>query len=93
LLMSIAGCYSSTLYAAAQARNLKIERLKIVVTGHISDTTPKRFEALTLEVVKGTCGNEKEFPKLLEIAEKGCIAVNTVKTGMKFQVIKHPDTI
>ena len=86
LLMSVAGCFSSTLYAAAQARNLKIEGLKIAVTGHISDSTPKRFEALTLNVVEGNCGNNKEFSKLLEIAEKGCIAVNTIKNGMKFQV-------
>jgi uncharacterized OsmC-like protein len=86
LLMSVAGCFSSTLYAAAQARNLKIEGLKIVVAGHISDSAPKRFEELTLEIVEGNCGNDKEFPKLLEIAERGCIAVNTIKNGMKFRV-------
>lgn len=86
LLMSVAGCFSSTLYAAAKARNLKIEGLKIIVTGHISKSAPKRFETLTLEVTEGTCGNEKEFSKLLKIAEKGCIAVNTVKNGMNFQV-------
>lgn len=90
LLMSVAGCFSSTLYTAAQARDLKIERLKMVVTGHISDSTPKRFEALTLEIVEGTCGNDKEFSKLLEVAEKGCIAVNTMKNSMNFQVTESP---
>lgn len=86
LLMSVAGCFSSTLYAAAQARNLKIEGLKIEVTGEISESIPKRFETLTLEVTEGTCGDEKAFSKLLKIAEQGCIAVNTVKNGLNFQV-------
>lgn len=86
LLMSVAGCFSSTLYAAAQARDLKIEGLRMLVTGEISEGTPKRFEALTLEVIEGTCGDENEFTKLLKIAENGCIAVNTIKSGMHFQV-------
>jgi uncharacterized OsmC-like protein len=89
LLMSVAGCFSSTLYAAAQARVMKIEGLKICVTGYISDDQPKRFEALNLEVVAGSCGDQREFSKLLKIAERGCIAVNTVKNGMKFQVTDH----
>lgn len=86
LLMSVAGCFSSTLYAAAQARDLKIEGLRMVVTGEISESTPKRFETLTLEVTEGACGDEKKFSKLLKIAENGCIAVNTIKIGMRFQV-------
>lgn len=86
LLMSVAGCFSSTLYAAAQARDLKIEGLEITVKAEISDSLPKRFESINLEVTSGTCGDESEFSKLLEIAEKGCIAVNTVKNGMNFKV-------
>ena len=86
LLMSIAGCFSSTLYAAAQARDLKIEGLEMKVIGQLSDDLPKRFKSLTLKVLKGTCGDEAEFSKLLKIAEKGCIAVNTIKSGLQFQV-------
>ncbi len=86
LLMSIAGCFSSTLYAAAQVRDLEIEGLEITVKGGISESQPKRFESIELEITNGTCGDEAEFPKLLEIAEKGCIAVNTIKAGMKFSV-------
>ena len=88
LLMSVAGCFASTLYAAAQSRDLQIEGLKIIVKGQISDSSPKRFETLTLEVADGTCGDEKEFPKLLRIAEQGCIAVNTIKQGMNFKVVE-----
>ena len=86
LLMSVAGCFSSTLYAAAHARNLKIEGLEITVKAEISDSLPKHFESLNLEVKNGTCGDEGEFSKLLEIAEKGCIAVNTIKNGLNFKV-------
>ncbi len=86
LLMSVAGCFSSTLYAAAHARNLKIEGLEITVKAEISDSLPKHFESLNLEVKNGMCGDEGEFSKLLEIAEKGCIAVNTIKNGLNFKV-------
>ena len=84
LLMSVAGCFASTMYAAAQARNLKVEKLEITVKGQITESIPKRFESLTLEVTDGTCGDDKEFTKLLAIAEKGCISVNTVKNGLNF---------
>ena len=86
LLMSVAGCFSSTLYAAAQARDLKIEGLEMEVVGQLSEDLPKRFISLTLNVTGGSCGNEAEFSKLLKIAEKGCIAVNTIKSGLQFKV-------
>lgn len=85
LLMSIAGCFSSTLYAAAQARNLQIENLEMDVIGVLSENAPKRFESIKLEITAGSCGDKKEFTKLLKVAEKGCIAVNTIKSGMGFQ--------
>ena len=44
------------------------------------------FESINLEVKNGTCGDKGEFSKLLEIAEKGCIAVNTIKNGLNFKV-------
>ena len=92
LLMSIAGCFSSTLYAAAQARNLQIEVLEMDVIGVLSENAPKRFEAIKLKVTSGTCGNTKEFSKLLKVAEKGCIAVNTIKMGMGGEVDQSETT-
>lgn len=86
LLMSIAGCFSSTLYAAAQARNLKIEDLEMNVIGVLSEDAPKRFISIKLNVTGGSCGDGEQFPKLLKVAEKGCIAVNTIKQGMGFEV-------
>ena len=86
LLMSVAGCFASTLYAAAKARGLRIEGLEIIVKGQLSEGPPKRFESLTLEVTGGSCGDPTMFSKLLKIAEKGCIAVNTVKNGLNFEI-------
>ena len=89
LLMSVAGCFASTLYAAGDGRGLKIEDLQIEVHGVLSDDIPKRFEKLVFEVVKVNCDDLKVFEKLLKVAEKGCIAVNTIKAGMEVEILNN----
>lgn len=84
LLMGIAGCYASTLYGAAIARNMTISDLGIDVVAEISEDAPARFTSIALNITSGSCSQPEEFEKLLAIAEKGCIAVNTIKNGMKF---------
>ena len=84
LLMGIAGCFASTLYGAAIARDMTISNLGIEVEAEISPESPVRFTSIILHIIAGSCSEPDQFEKLLAIAEKGCIAVNTVKNGMNF---------
>lgn len=84
LLTGIAGCFCSTLFAAAQAREVKIEGLNVQVTASVSDDLPKRFTDVQLDVTYENCSDPGAFGKLLKMAEQGCISVNTVKNSMTF---------
>lgn len=85
LLTGIAGCFCSTLFAAAQSREISIDGLRVEVTAQLSDELPKRFTHIDLRLEYEKCSHPEEFDKLLAIAEKGCISVNTVKNGMVFR--------
>lgn len=82
LLTGIGGCFSSNLFAAAQSRDLEIKGLEIDITAILSTDFPKRFSKVELCVSYDYCSNESMFNKLMIIAEKACIAVNTVKNGL-----------
>ncbi|NAS30764.1 OsmC family peroxiredoxin [Flavobacteriaceae bacterium R38] len=84
MLTGIGGCFASTLFAAAQSREIEINGLKIEVNGSIGEELPKRFTDVTLDVSYETCSHPEEFEKLLTIAEQGCISVNTMKNGIAF---------
>lgn len=86
LLAGIGGCFCSTLFAAAQSRDITIEGLNLVVNASLSDDLPKRFTNIELEVSYKECSHPEEFQKLLQIAEKGCISVNTMIQGIGFKV-------
>jgi len=89
LLTGIAGCFCSTLFAAAQARQILIENLKVVLEANLSQDLPKRFDAVQLHVSYGSCNQPDEFGPLLKIAEKGCLSINTIKKGMDFRIVDH----
>jgi len=86
LLLGIGGCFCSTLFAAAQSRDIQMEGLQVEVHGTLSEELPKRFTHVALLVSWQKCNQPSEFVKLLKIAEKGCISVNTIKTGLSFEV-------
>ena len=86
LLLGIGGCFCSTLFAAAQAREVDIQGLEVNVFGTLSESLPKRFTDVELVTSYTSCSQEDEFPKLLQIAENGCISVNTIKHSMNFKV-------
>lgn len=86
LLLGIAGCFCSTLFAAAQNREISIKGLSIELEAILSTEAPKRFTDVRLEVKKEFCSSPDEFQKLLKIAEKGCISVNTIKQGVVVNV-------
>ena len=87
LLTGIAGCFCSTLFAAAQAREVTIEGLNVQVIATVSDDMPKRFTDVQLEVSYQNCSDPASFDKLLKMSEQGCISVNTVKHAMSFSAV------
>ena len=89
LLTGIGGCYSSNLFEAAQSRNIKIEGLALDITAIVSEDIPKRFSKIDIVISYQSCSNEQVFDKLMTIAEKACIAVNTLKNGLIFNMNKQ----
>lgn len=87
LLTGVGGCFASTLFGAAQARGWTISGLELLLSAQLSESAPKRFASIQLEVVAGTCSEPGEFAKLVRIAEKGCISINTVKQGLAVDVV------
>ena len=86
LLLGIGGCFCSTFFASAQSRDITVEGLKVIVNATLTDDLPKRFSAVSLSASYTSCSHPGEFKKLLNIAEKGCISVNTAKNGLQFDV-------
>ena len=86
LLAGVGGCFASTLFGAAQARDLTITGLELNLSARLSETVPKRFESIRLDIVGGTCSDPGAFEKLIRIAEKGCISINTIKQGLSLSV-------
>jgi len=83
-LASIGGCFMSTLLAAIKARAADVSAVQAEVTGSLADD-PVRF--LAVEVcVWAKCSDQDLFEKLVEIAKKGCIMVNTLRGKLEFTV-------
>jgi putative redox protein len=83
-LSSIGGCFMSTLLAAIRARDTAIDDIHTEVTGTIDDT-PARFVAVELVVTSGSTDAET-LERLLEIADRGCIMMNTLRGTLQLTV-------
>ena len=75
-LASIGGCFMSTLLAAIRARNAAVSDVRAEVIGTIAET-PTRFSSVELHVEAQ--GNSEEIERLVAIADKGCIMMNTLR--------------
>lgn len=89
LLTGIGGCFCSNLFAAAQARNIEIIGLGLDITATVSESAPKRFSKVDIAVTYQSCSDAQMFDKLMNIAQKACIAINTVKNGLLVNVHKE----
>lgn len=76
-LASIGGCFMSNLLAAVKARGAEVSGLSVEVVGTLADA-PLRFVSVKLSV-GGTYTDRKLMEKLIEIADKGCIMMNTLR--------------
>lgn len=86
LLTGVGGCFCSTFYAVVKSRNVEVTGLKVIVTATMSEDLPQRFEDISIECSYENCSHPKEFDKLLSIAEKGCLSINTIKQGVTLKV-------
>jgi putative redox protein len=83
-LASIGGCFTSTLLAAIKTREADVSGVKVEVTGTLLES-PTRFSAVEV-CVFATCPDRELFERLVEIAEKGCIIVNTLRGKLDLTV-------
>ncbi len=85
LLIGIGGCFCSTLLAAAQSRNIRIDELTVEVTANLSAEAPLRFTDIQITVDYLQNADYQHIKKLIAIDEKGCTVINTIKTGVNFK--------
>ena len=83
-LASVGGCFMSTLLAAIKAREATVDGLQVEVTGTI-ESAPSRFTGLDL-AVKASCEDRELMQKLVEIASRSCIMVNTLQGKLDLHV-------
>jgi putative redox protein len=84
LLMSLGGCFLSTLLAAVRTRAADVSDLRVSVIGTVGGV-PERFESMTLRV-SGKYGDEDLMRKLIALSERGCLVTNTLKDAVAISV-------
>ncbi len=83
-LAAVGGCFMSNLLAAIHARKAQVSGVQTEVIATLADA-PTRFTAVEL-CVSAECADRELLEKLVEIAERGCIMVNTLKGKIDLQV-------
>jgi putative redox protein len=77
LLIGLGGCFSSHLLAAIRAREAAVTGVRVAVNGTL-DGSPERFTAFEL-TVDATCEDPDLLRKLVEIAERSCQVIGTLR--------------
>jgi len=80
LLISLGGCFLSTLLAAVRARDADVSNVRVSVTGTIGGV-PERFESMALRV-SAAYEDDDLMRKLVAMAERGCLVTNTLKDAV-----------
>jgi putative redox protein len=84
LLMGLGGCFMSNLLAAALARDISLKNACAEIEGDLADAPP-RYSAIRMHV-SADCDPATELDKLVQIAERGCIVANTLRTAVDLTV-------
>jgi len=84
LLVSLGGCFLSSLLAAVRAREADVSNVRVSVTGTIGGV-PERFESMAVRV-RAQYSDEDLMRKLIAIAERGCLVTNTLKDAVVLSV-------
>jgi putative redox protein len=82
-LASIGGCFMSNLLAAIKARESDVSNVQTEVIGTITDS-PARFSAVELHIAAK--GGIEEIERLVEVAERGCIMMNTLRGKLEVSI-------
>ena len=83
-LAAVGGCFMSNLLAAIKARDAKISGVSTDVIATLAES-PARFSAIELRV-SADYEDRDLLEKLVEIAERGCIMVNTLRGKIDLRV-------
>lgn len=79
-LAAIGGCFMSNLLAAIKARGAQVSDVQTEVIG-TPEGTPPRFSSVELSV--SAAGEDGPLlQKLVEIADRGCIMLNTLRSTL-----------
>ena len=84
LLMGLGGCFMSNLLAAAKARDIELKNAKAEIAGDLADAPP-RYTAVHMKV-SAQCDPAEELPKLVVIAQRGCISANTLGKAVELTI-------
>jgi putative redox protein len=82
-LASIGGCFMSNLLAAISARKADVSEVRAEVIGTIADS-PGRFSAVELHLTAK--GRSDEIERLVEVADRGCIMMNTLRGKLDVRI-------
>ena len=89
-LASIGGCFMSNLLAAINARKVDLFEVRVEVVGTLAEA-PARFSSVVMNVTSS--GSAEQFERLVEVADRGCIMMNTLRGKLDVRVhITHPLT-
>ena len=84
LLAAVGGCFMSNLRAAIAAReDVSVENIVLTVTATLSDDMT-RLSAVHMHVT--AAADSPELKKLVTIAERACIAANTIRAAVALTV-------
>ena len=80
LLLSLGGCFMSTLLAAVRTREASVSDVNVSVSGTIGGV-PERFESLHMRV-SAKYSDADLMRKLMMMAERGCLVTNTLRDAV-----------
>ena len=84
-LAAVGGCFMSNLLAAIRAREAEISDVRVEVVASLADA-PARFAGLELRVAAESHDREL-LERLVEIADRGCIMMNTLRGKLDVKVL------
>jgi putative redox protein len=84
-LAALGGCFMSNLLAAIRAREADISDVLVEVSASLADA-PARFAAVELRVAAESRDREL-LERLVEIADRGCIMMNTLRGKLDVKVL------
>ena len=83
-LAAIGGCFMSNLLAAIRGRQADVSDVQTEVTGALAES-PARFTAVEINVT-AKYSDREQFEKLVDIADRGCIMMNTLRGKLDIKV-------